>query len=253
MAPHLRCIVFAAALILTRGLGAESAQIPDFVSAYYEESEVCFNAPLPLDWRATADRHFTQFSLSQPDTALIRAGYNEIYGGTSSFPYSAPLPRDIATLHYHLFSETGVKEVRPDHLRGEVKYTLDHSGKILGPPDFRGQVCARVPSDIQDAGFVAVSARPQTWTTALARFDNREVPPRVRVDSHDLPVPGTKQTIPEIRAAYIARLRQGRSYLFVRRAEDVRCKRLCCTHGYDLYELGPHPSRVAWTAYNCDS
>lgn len=239
-------------LLLTGGAPSLHADQPVFESAYLEDAQVCFDSPRPLDWDSLAQRHFTRFPLSHPDLAAIRAGYRE-GSGDSSFRYSAPLPAELTALHYYLFSERGVRRLRPTRLRGVVAYPLGDHQELLGPPSFSGRLCAPVERSTQDAGFVAVTKRPTSWHTTAMRVDNEPSGSYVRLPSGKVRVPPSEAGVSPLRAAYIATgsgLQQ--PYLFVRRVPDDECQSGCCTFVYDIFPATDELKRLAWTAYHCD-
>lgn len=78
MIPKRFPILLPAVLALSSAV--ESAGDPGVLSAYYDAAEVCFDAPLPVDWKDVGEHYFTQFALSQPDQLDNRDEGHPLHG-----------------------------------------------------------------------------------------------------------------------------------------------------------------------------
>ena len=118
------------ALMLTlAGASGAAAQAPKFLVATLEDSTILAETIDSVDWEGLARIHLAPMDLDQPDTAVLRRGYNEI-GHASYIPFRAPLPTGYPRAYYLLVTDSGVSPIQVSELRGEVGYDVD-------PPTYR--------------------------------------------------------------------------------------------------------------------
>lgn len=125
------------------------AQVPDsaFVTVYRGGSRVFITPPGGVPWAEYAARYLPQFDPLHPDTAMLRAGYDELFGG-SILDFTAPVPATLAAGYYYVFGDSGTARVEPSGLMGSVvirtgppdwpRVEPEYDGRIAGTPSGSG-------------------------------------------------------------------------------------------------------------------
>jgi hypothetical protein len=172
--------------------------------------------------------------------------------GNSALPFSAALPAALRRLRFYLISETGVRPIVPQRLRGFVRYLYQPPARAELDA-FYGQVCLPTPRGVRDAGFVAASRVPLSWRKGPATLVRSGSATLVQLRSgrSPLPAPRFNGEAAEVKAAYILSSPElATQYLLVRRVADS--PKSNCGLTYDIYRWEPGLPVVASNAYDCD-
>jgi hypothetical protein len=253
-------------LVSQAGLRESKSGALDFRRAYLESDELRVESGSAVSWEQAARRNFHKFDLSHPDMDEIKQHWSEV-SSAAVFDYEAPL-RSNTDEHYFAVCSSGLAEFKPEKLHGQVIFPSDGNQKMIGPPQFSGQLVGKpvCPKPPLDPGFVLFSETPRTSTVLPVKLGSPDSGPRI------------ERNIDGKRAIYLYRDREGTnfelgrfpvqyeafqiaslirisgdvSYLFVRWAPDTGCVEACCEHRYSLYRTGPDAIQVLSNDYGCD-
>lgn len=214
--------------------------------------EVCFELPDGLvDWPALAKEALGP-AVDDPDPEVLRQNYFEP-GGSSHVRFEAPVPSQVATRGWLLLDEHGVSALQPGRLRGEARYEVDRSFRLLSRAGIFGSACASSPQ--AKPAFVLGgpagkwTVQSVTWSLETAGgISFQTAGERYLVDAPDFAVPRARKVL------VLRSEDRQRPWALISWESDLRCGKACCEHAFSLLELGLGGKlhKVSENGYGCD-
>ncbi len=236
----------ATGFLLLASLAPLRAEETRFVRAYLQDDAVCFDSPIPIDWKPLAARHFDLFPLDRPDLALLREHYYEP-AGSSHFKFSAPVPPEMLALRLFLLSESGAHALRATRLTGEISYGFNPRSGRVHESQFGGKICGLTEAPVTDAAFVFVSPTDAQWRHELLPTSMTKRGAQVSMPGFAASLPKPEIGDPQLKSALLFTERlSGESVLLVRRVPDF------CTFMYELFTPTPELRPLQKNGYGCD-
>lgn len=242
-------------------LGWAQNSKPEFRPAYFGTNEIRFEPFGTLDWQSIARTNFHLFDVDHPDLTRLHDKWSEVTR-SSLFEYTAPLPSSFVQ-HCYLLTETGVFELTPDHLVGNISYALaSQDARPTDASTFGGEVSAK-SKGASDAGFAVCFNNPVKFEISPVPVSSSANNPGIFESKSGKKATYTygdgkgrlgelkqdQMETPGVKNAYLLRASgTPTSYLFIRWVPDTSN----CQYKYSVYKLTDGITKVLDNFYGCD-